>query len=76
MPAYHRLDLSANWWLRRTSGKESGLNFSIYNAYARNNPTYMSIKMEPNEEKTKISIRSRSVSLYNIIPSISYFFKF
>lgn len=76
MPAYHRLDLSANWWLRRTPGKESGLNFSIYNAYARNNPTYMSIKMEPNEEKTKISIRSRSVSLYNIIPSISYFFKF
>lgn len=76
MPAYHRLDLSANWWLRRTPGKESGLNFSIYNAYARNNPTYMYIKMEPNEEKTKISIRSRSVSLYNIIPSISYFFKF
>ena len=76
MPAYHRLDLSANWWLCREPGKESGLNFSIYNAYARNNPIFVAIKMEPNEEKTKISIRSRNISLYHIIPSISYFFKF
>lgn len=76
MPAYHRLDLSANLWLRRSRKTESGINFSVYNAYARNNPIFMTIKMEPNEEKTKISIRHRSISLFNIIPSIGYFFKF
>ena len=67
---------SANLWLRRSRKTESGINFSVYNAYARNNPIFMTIKMEPNEEKTKISIRHRSISLFNIIPSIGYFFKF
>ena len=41
---YGRLDLSANYDLRRTERQESGFNFSLYNATAHSNELYYRIR--------------------------------
>lgn len=70
MSDYHRLDLSLNYYFKKESMKENGLNFSIYNAYNRKNPFFMDIDVD------NLSFTRRSRYLYRIVPSISYFFKF
>lgn len=76
MPAYHRLDLSANFWIKRTRQRESMINISLYNAYARANPIFLSIRVKPDKDSKTIHISPRGQSLYSLIPSISYSFKF
>lgn len=76
MPAYHRLDLSASFWIKRTSKRESMINISLYNAYARANPIFLSIQVRPDNDSKTIHISPRGESLYSLIPSISYSFKF
>ena len=79
MPDYHRLDLSANWHLpSRKSGDptrskkgwlrdaEHLVSIMIYNVYCHKNP-YMMI-VDGNELK--------QISLFPILPSVSYAFKF
>ncbi len=79
MPAYHRTDLSVNYWITRKSKTEQVINFSLYNAYNRKNPVYLNVGILPAKEASKQNtyvIRKRGKSLYGIIPSISYSFKF
>ena len=76
MPAYHRMDLSANYWLRRNSKRESMINFSLYNAYGRQNPIYLSVGVEADKDKGAVRISPKGQSLYSFVPSISYSFKF
>lgn len=76
MPAYHRLDLSVNYWFRKSATRESGLNFSLYNAYACKNPIYLGYSIHADEENQTVEIKKRNPSLYRVIPSISYTFKF
>jgi hypothetical protein len=76
MPAYHRLDLSANFWIKRTSRRENVINFSLYNAYARANPIFLSIQVKPDKDAKTLHISPQGQSLYSLIPSISYSFKF
>ncbi len=87
MPDYHRLDLgiTLNNKKYKTStnpetGKdiqvkkkfESSWNFSVYNAYSRENA--YSITFKENKETGKTE--AVQLSLFKIIPSISYNFKF
>jgi hypothetical protein len=72
MPAYHRLDLSATKQFARKGRYESSLNFSIYNSYARDNA--YSITFQQNE-KTK-QIEAVQTTLFKLVPSITYNFKF
>lgn len=76
MPAYHRLDLSVNYWFKKSSTRESGLNVSLYNAYARENPVFLGVKIKPDKENKNIRISKTGRSLYSILPSVSYIFKF
>ncbi|WP_455585759.1 TonB-dependent receptor plug domain-containing protein [Bacteroides sp.] len=76
MPAYHRLDLSVNYWFKKEKNRERGLNFSFYNAYARQNPIFLNIKIKPDKENENITIRPKGQKLYTLVPSISYKFKF
>jgi hypothetical protein len=73
MPAYHRLDLGATWLRKKTKRFESSWTFSVYNAYARQNP--FMINFRKNYEDP---LRSEIVqlSLFTIIPAVSYNFKF
>lgn len=67
MPAYHRLDLSINFHKKKKWG-ERIWNVSIYNVYSRNNPFYLYV------DKVDKSVWQQS--LFPIIPSFSYIFKF
>ncbi|MCB0514807.1 MAG: TonB-dependent receptor [Chitinophagales bacterium] len=82
MPAYHRLDLSMVWKFTPQWG-ESDLSFSVYNAYNRRNAYFIyfeektetvNINGEPEEITTGFS--AKQVSLFPIIPSITWNFKF
>ena len=73
MPDYHRLDLGLTWLRKKTEKIESSWNFSVYNAYARENAYYISFRQkEDNPDQTE----AVQVSLFKFIPSISYKFKF
>ncbi len=73
MPDYHRLDLGLTWNVKKTDRFESSWNFSVYNAYARENAYYISFRQkEGNPGETE----AVQVSLFKIIPSVSYKFKF
>lgn len=76
MPDYHRLDLSASYWLKRGRRRESMINFSLYNAYARANPIFLSVSIRPSDDGKSIRISPKGQSLYSLIPSINYSFKF
>lgn len=73
MPAYHRLDLGVTWIRKSTAKFESSWNFSIYNAYGRQNP-YI-IQFKENEFNPNI-VRAEQTSLFRWVPAVTYNFKF
>lgn len=81
-PDYHRLDLGLVWKFKPRKGsrsklESSDLTFSIYNAYNRLNPyfIYQDIETEDNTNRV-LGITTKQVSLFPVIPSVSYNFKF
>ncbi|GAB3838947.1 TonB-dependent receptor [Hymenobacter jeollabukensis] len=79
LPSYHRLDLGVVYKLKpwRKIGGESDLTLSIYNAYNRRNPYFIYIDEVKNEETgLPERYRARQVSLFPVIPSLTYNFKF
>jgi hypothetical protein len=73
MPDYHRLDLALTWVRKQTAKVESSWNFSLYNAYGRENAYFISFRQnKENPDRTE----AVQISLFNIITSISYKFKF
>lgn len=74
IPAYHHLDLSATWTPKPDSQKrwKSEWVFSIYNVYGRSNAA--SVVFGQNLD-TGIS-EARKMSIFGIIPSVTYNFKF
>jgi hypothetical protein len=73
MPDYHRLDLGLTWFRKKTDKFESSWNFSIYNAYARENAYYIDVR---ESETTPGKTEAVQFSLFKIVPSVSYKFKF
>ncbi|MEE9364886.1 MAG: TonB-dependent receptor [Cellulophaga sp.] len=74
----HRLDLGVQFHKKKKNNKERIWAFSIYNAYARQNPFYYSLdssydKNAIPETEDKELIRT---SVLMLIPSFSYTFKF
>lgn len=69
MPAYHRLDFSANFHKDKKWGKRTW-SVGLYNAYSRQNPFYLYFGYQNNARVLK------QVSLFPIIPSVRYAFKF
>ena len=72
MPPYHRLDLGATRKLAKHGKYESDLTFSIYNAYAHDNAYSITFEQNP----TTKQIQAIQTTLFRIIPSITYNFKF
>jgi hypothetical protein len=73
MPPYHRMDLGLTKTKKRKWGEEN-INISVYNAYSRLNPYF--IYIENYNQMGQQVRRVKQVSLFPIIPSISYSFKF
>lgn len=76
MPAYHRLDISANYQFRKRGRFESWINFSVYNVYNHANPYYIYFRVKGNIEEYSLSVHPREISLFPILPSITWNFKF
>ncbi|WP_225986439.1 TonB-dependent receptor [Rufibacter sp. LB8] len=76
LAAYHRLDLGLVWKLRPKRGS-ADLTFSVYNAYNRRNPYFVYFETIEDEETRQITgFAAKQVSLFPIIPSVTYNFKF
>jgi len=70
MPAYHRLDFGINFHKQKRAGVRTW-NISVYNLYSRQNPFYLS----PDTNRQGIYVLKQT-SLFSIIPSVTYSFKF
>ena len=74
LPAYHRLDVSATLSPRNNAGKKikGEWVFGIYNIYSRKNAASINFRQNPdygNNEAVRLSI-------FGIVPSVTYNFKF
>ena len=76
MPAYHRMDLSATYHAVKRKGFESSWVFSVYNVYNRKNPYYIYFNTEGNVKEYYMKVNLEQVSLFPVIPSVAYQFKF
>lgn len=73
MPNYHRLDLGVNWIRKNTEKYESSWNFSIYNAYGRENAYTIAFREKEGNPNVTEAVQT---SLFRWIPAITYNFKF
>ncbi len=76
MPPYHRLDLAATRSRITRKGNISSWNFSIYNVYNRANPFYIYFEATGNLDEYSLEIQPKMVSLFPIVPSLSWRFEF
>ena len=76
MPLYHRLDFSVNYYIKSNLFKESVLNFSIINVLNRSNPYFIFYDIDTGEENYELNIKAQQVSLFPILPSLSWKVKF
>ncbi len=75
LPAYHRLDFGVTYIMQRKKWY-SDITFSIYNVYNRQNPyfVYLTIKGEPGKGNQRAVLKQSS--LFPILPSLTWNFKF
>ncbi|MDP3452484.1 MAG: hypothetical protein Q8R90_05970, partial [Bacteroidales bacterium] len=73
MPSYHRLDLGATYTKQHKGRYESSWNFSLYNAYGRENAYVITFEEDQNDPSRTIAVQT---SLFRWIPSFTYNFKF
>ncbi|MBL7941206.1 MAG: TonB-dependent receptor, partial [Flavobacteriales bacterium] len=92
MAAYHRADLSMTYHPRNTkrmrdpvtreiTGERerrirSEWNFSVYNLYNRKNPYFIYFGTSGQLDEGSLSIKAYQVSLFPILPSVTWNFKF
>ena len=70
MPNYHRLDVSVNMKKEKKWGERTW-SFGLYNAYSRQNPFYLEFTRNENGNP-----QLSQFSLFPLIPSFTYSFKF
>ncbi|MFC2086500.1 TonB-dependent receptor, partial [Bacteroidota bacterium] len=77
MPSYHRLDVGLNLHKKKEWG-ETSWSFGFYNAYNRQNPFYLYFGYENDTYDSSNDSRKvlKQVSLFPIIPSVRWNFKF
>ena len=75
---YHRLDLSATFNPEPTKARKikSSWSFSLYNAYSRKNPYFLYFDQTGSAFAGTLKVQAKQVSLFPVIPSVTYNFKF
>lgn len=76
MPDYHRADISATYKYRDRKKFKSSWNFSIYNVYNRMNPYFIYFDQSGSIENQDLSFSAKQVSLFPILPSVTWNFSF
>ncbi len=73
MPDYHRMDLGITYTNKKRKRFESSWNLSAYNVYSRKNAYSISFRADENNPEKMNAIK---LSLFRIIPSLTFNFKF
>jgi outer membrane receptor protein involved in Fe transport len=78
LPAYHRVDLSAILTPKKNERRKwkSEWVFSIYNGYSRKNPYFIYFDQTGSPLDGSLTIQAKKVSIFPIIPAITWNFKF
>ncbi|MEO5967807.1 MAG: TonB-dependent receptor, partial [Ferruginibacter sp.] len=78
LPSYHRLDLAATLTPKRNLNRKWKTEwvFSIYNTYSRQNPYFIYFDQEGNAAEGTLKVQAKQVSLFPIIPAVTWNFKF
>jgi hypothetical protein len=78
MNAYHRMDLSATFTPipKKVRKVQSYWVFSIYNVYSRLNPYFIYFDQEGSPLSGTLEVEARQVSLFPILPAVTWNFKF
>lgn len=91
LPSFHRLDVSATWYDRPTktitdavTGEQKkikkrfrhNVNISVYNVYNRQNPFFLFVQNNGSLAENNFNISLQQVSLFPILPSVTWNFKF
>lgn len=74
-PAYQRLDFNIIYkWQRK--GRDNDLTLSFYNATNRRNPYFIYYEEVKNDKGLPQSFRAKQVSLFPVLPALTWNFKF
>jgi hypothetical protein len=78
MADYHRLDFAATYTPKHKSNTKTTTNwvFSVYNIYSRKNPYFIYFDQEGSAATGNLSVVAKQVSLFPIIPSVTWNVKF
>ena len=78
LPSYSRLDLGAIYTPNKHPGKrlKSQWVFSVYNAYNRKNPYFIYFDQTGNPYDGSLNVQAKQVSIFPVIPSVTWNFKF
>ncbi len=81
MPAYHRLDVSVTYNCKSKKlfnrlPYQNSWNLSVYNAYNRHNPYFIFFDSQGSVQEGNLKVTAKQVSLFPILPSITWNFNF
>ncbi|MBI3140117.1 MAG: TonB-dependent receptor [Sphingobacteriales bacterium] len=78
MKAYHRLDFSATYTpvAKKKRRISSYWVFSIYNVYSRLNPYFLYFDQEGSILTNDLKVETKQVSLFPVLPAVTWNFKF
>ena len=78
LPAYHRLDFAAIYSPKKNETRKwkSEWVFSIYNVYSRKNPYFIYFDQSGSAYDGTLKVQGKQVSLFPIIPAVTWNFKF
>ena len=78
LPAYHRLDFAGIYSPKKNEKRKwhSEWVFSVYNVYSRKNPYFIYFDQEGSAYDGTLKVKGKQVSLFPIIPAITWNFKF
>ena len=78
LPSYSRLDLGAIYTPNKHPEKrlKSQWVFSVYNAYNRKNPYFIYFDQTGNPYDGSLKVQAKQVSIFPVIPSVTWNFKF
>ncbi len=73
---YHRMDIAATLQGKKHKKYESSWSFAVFNVYNRKNPYFIYFQNEGDIKKGNLVIKAKQVSLFPILPSVTWNFKF
>ena len=78
LPSYHRLDFSAILTPKKNANRKWKTEwvFSIYNAYSRQNPYFIYFDQTGNPYNGDLQVQAKQVSIFPIIPAVTWNFRF